>query len=498
MDAYIRALVVVTGLKLLLIPAYRSTDFEVHRNWLAVTHSLPISQWYTDQTSKWTLDYPPLFAWFEWALSQVAVHVDPMMLQVKNLGYASGATVVFQRLSVMVADLVLASAAFACSRSWGQAHAKSLLAYCLIIFNAGLIMVDHIHFQYNGMLLGLLLWSVLSVERDNVLLAATCFAILLNLKHLFAYAAPVYFVYMLRHYCFDRGHNFSLPRLLALAAVVGSVCAVSFGPFVAMGQLPQIMGRLFPFGRGLCHAYWAGNFWALYSFSDKAVAAALPRLGVSVDAPVGNMSAGQVGISSFAVLPQIGPGATMIAVAAALAPALISLWRRPDKRRFAEAVAYSNLCGFVFGFHVHEKAALTAVIPFIWVAVQDGRRYGSFLILSTAANYGIFPLLFEQQEYAAKVFMAVAYFCASWFGGKLLFGPDKVHTVVSGPERAYLAGFLVVEAFGSVLHSIMFGNKLPFLPLMVTSVYCACGVVHVWARMFTQYVTTALGGQKQD
>ena len=86
---------------------YKSTDYEVHRNWLAITYSLPISEWYFESTSKWTLDYPPFFAYFEWFLSQIAYGFGfEEAIKISAEPYEDVSFQVFHRVTVIVSDLV--------------------------------------------------------------------------------------------------------------------------------------------------------------------------------------------------------------------------------------------------------------------------------------------------------------------------------------------------------------------------------------------------------
>lgn len=52
--------------------------------------------------------------------------------------------------------------------------------------------------------------------------------------------------------------------------------------------------------------------------------------------------------------------------------------------------------------------------------------------------------------------------------------------LIRGIEKSYLVGLLVVEIWGQLLHSIFFGERLPFVPLMLISIYCGLGIVYSW------------------
>ncbi|KAJ0666883.1 putative dolichyl-P-Glc:Glc(1)Man(9)GlcNAc(2)-PP-dolichol alpha-1,3-glucosyltransferase [Helianthus annuus] len=466
--------------KLLLIPAYHSTDFEVHRNWLALTHTLPLSQWYTDETSPWTLDYPPFFAYFERFLALFASLVDPTITDLYNgLNYKAPSVIIFQRLSVIASDTTLIYSVYKLTKN--MELKKRFLIWILVVWSPGLLIVDHVHFQYNGFLLGILLRSLGALQNGNDLFGGFVFAVLLCFKHLFAVAGPVYFVYLFRHYC-RGGIVKGFGKLVTMGTVVVGVFMAAYGPFAYYGQIQEVLRRMFPFGRGLCHAYWAPNFWVFYILADKALASVLSKLGFHIQPPTASFTGGLVGDSSpFAILPTITPSVTFAIVLLAISPCLIKAWRNPDPKMIVRQVAYAYTCGFLFGWHVHEKASLHFLIPLAVVAVESIEDARHYFILSIVSVYSLFPLLYEAQEYPIKVTLLLLHVALMWFGFSESGSVSKNGGLVNRwIVRMYLVGFVVVEAWGQFLHPLVFGDRFPFLPLMMISFYCALGMMYSW------------------
>ncbi|VDO91506.1 unnamed protein product [Haemonchus placei] len=170
---------VLIALKVLLIPTYTSTDFEVHRNWMAITHNLPLSKWYYESTSEWTLDYPPFFAYFEKSLATVAYFCgleDILTLQKGAL--FNNRVLYFQRLSVIAADIFYILSCvifcFADSPRWETLPKKlqpkaRIAAFVVLSCHSGLLLIDSIHFQYNAMLTGLFILSIYFADCEKFL-----------------------------------------------------------------------------------------------------------------------------------------------------------------------------------------------------------------------------------------------------------------------------------------------------------------------------------------
>ena len=155
---YVITMILCTLIKVLLIPTYRSTDFEVHRNWLAITSSRKMDSWYFENTSEWTLDYPPFFAYFEYILAFLSKFFvnDPQMLVISQTPYVSPSVIYYQRESVMITDIVLLLSSYRLLNSIYASNnltdssilqSKKICSFILIAFNCGLYLVDHIHFQ---------------------------------------------------------------------------------------------------------------------------------------------------------------------------------------------------------------------------------------------------------------------------------------------------------------------------------------------------------------
>jgi alpha-1,3-glucosyltransferase len=134
---------------------------------------------------------------------------------------------------------------------------------------------------------------------------------------------------------------------------------LSFGPFIFAGGIDgikQMFSRLFPFGRGLIHDYWAPNFWAFYFFADKIISFGLKivfKYEPSLEIQAINSS--HKALNTLKVLPEPSANMTLLLIILCLVPLIIHSIKA-KKLNGLKIILINGLVFFMFGYHVHEKA----------------------------------------------------------------------------------------------------------------------------------------------
>jgi alpha-1,3-glucosyltransferase len=254
-------------------------------------------------------------------------------------------------------------------------HAWSAsIALAAILLQPANILIDHGHFQYNTVMLGLAVASLDAILAGRMLWACIFFVGALGFKQMALYYAPVMFAYLLGVCTFPR---INIPRLLSIALITLAAFALLLAPLMLgatsaearelfasapvppllqtiqvdkssvlyglLLQLTQIIYRVFPFARGLFEDKVANAWCAVHTFYK------LTRFDASL-------------------LQRASLGATTASI---IIPCAI-IFRHPRASLLLPALSAVSWGFFLFSFQVHEKSVLLPLLPMTLLLAGDG------------------------------------------------------------------------------------------------------------------------------
>ncbi|CAF0791522.1 unnamed protein product [Rotaria sp. Silwood1] len=347
-------------------------DFEAQRHWMELTVNLPINEWYQNSSlnnlTYWGLDYPLLTAYHSYICGWISNKINPIWCALKEShGHESSSHKLFMRYTVFIADLLIYyPAVFYAYRSDllnKNTATKKFTVLLTNLFYPLLILIDHGHFQYNSISLGLaLITFVMATQKNLILFSAMFFTLSLNYKQMELYHAIPIFVYLLSAYCFEE-RKIKLKTFLSLGLVVITTFFIIWIPVLRHEPL-AVIKRLFPFERGLYEDKVA-NFWCtinlIVKLRSKFEHGTLAKL-------------------------------CLLTTSLSILPSCYMLFRRPTVRNFYISLFNVSLCFYLFSFQVHEKTILLPCLPLILLSATYPAECFAFLQF---AMISAFPLMIK-------------------------------------------------------------------------------------------------------
>ena len=265
-------------------------DFEAQRHWMELTYHLPIGDWYWYDLGYWGLDYPPLTAYVSWVCGWASHYiVGPASVALEaSRGIEDPEHKAFMRGTVLILDLLVFG--YAVWKAAYDGNRKSLWTILVTLCQPAVLLIDHGHFQYNTVALGLSVAAFSSMVQPTFgacVWGGFFFTLALNFKQMTLYYAPVVFSYLLGR-CGAKVRWDSFARRISwLGGVVLFTFFVLWVPFLKyppsdrlptptpLERIVHVLRRIFPFERGLFEGKVA-NLWCALNTSPVKIRSRIP------------------------------------------------------------------------------------------------------------------------------------------------------------------------------------------------------------------------------
>ncbi|TVY73542.1 putative dolichyl pyrophosphate Man9GlcNAc2 alpha-1,3-glucosyltransferase [Lachnellula suecica] len=453
-------------------------DYEAQRHWMEVTTQLPVSQWYFHDLEWWGLDYPPLTAYHSWLLGKIGGIIDPSWFALHtSRGLEDPTLKVFMRATVIISEyLIYIPAAVIFVRRLSKHHGvntwNAAIALTAILMQPGTILVDHVHFQYNTVMLGLVLASMSSVLAGRFMWSCVFFVLALGFKQMALYYAPAMFAYLLGVCVFPR---INVSRFLGIAVVTLITFALLFLP-IFLGAMydthrgidarPELFGHAAPLPIFTQHSYkidYTAWYYPIIQQTAQIVHRVFPFARGLFEDKVANFWCTLNVIVKLRNYPsELLQRASLLLTLAAITPGCFVIFVKPRKELLPLALATTAWGFFLFSFQVHEKSVLLPLMPMTaLLAGNHGLSKNTRAWVGFANLLGVwtmFPLL-------QRVDLRIPYYVLSLLWAYLLGLPPTSFGVYSQDGNPSWSGFAT-----ATLHSIF---------------YAAMGIWHVAEAFLT-------------
>lgn len=406
-------------------------DFEAQRHWMELTLNLPVEDWYFYRPDWWKLDYPPVTAMHSYLCGLVGQLLYPRAFE---LGSSEGiedlkikafmrATVIVSQVVLYVPAVYLWCATFTTNTSTRLSRTR---AFATLLLLPSLTLIDHGHFQFNSVMLGLFTYSLLALLHGQYAFASYFYVLALFFKQMSLYYAPVIFAAILGQCWGPKTHfRFNIARFAVVVFAVLTTSLLCLAPFLnSREQLLQIFQRVFPVSRGLWEDK-VSNFWCTVNYTV-------------------------IKIKSVFRDEQL-PLLSLVCTAIGFAPSIYAAFVGHPKV-WPLCFASCAWSFFLFGFQVHEKSVLLPIMASTLTAVQNSDN-SELAALSTWANvvalFSLLPLL-SREGLQLQAYTELALFLLLVVDGKTLFPRHWLNGLVVSLSYAGYGLIFALESLGLV------------------------------------------------